>query len=695
MLQVNTVYSIAGARYRILWVTGEVCIVIDIDDKGALPEKRDSGELEALFADGGAVVVDDPFQAVTMAIAEEGTKAFDVRKRSWDIIGDIVETSAMFDRVERGPLIQQAINRHSTTKQTVYRLLRRYWQRGMTMNALLPDYHNSGAAGKRRKAKTGLGRKRSVTEGERVVVTPDIERQFRMSIESVYLKNKKKRSLSSAYRNFVNLYKAHHPKAKDWEIPTLRQFQFFADREYDLREIVRRRTPDVIYNKDIRPLTGTSNAEVVGPGARYQVDATIADIYLVSSVDRSRIVGRPVVYFVIDVFSRMVAGLYVGFEGPSYVSAMMALVHAACDKVAYCERFDIRIDPDDWPTTGLPDAILADRGELLGHQVNALISRFNVGIENAAPRRGDAKGIVERYFRTVQEEFKPFAEGVVEGKPGKKRGVRDHRLDATLTVEDFTAMILTSVLWHNQNRSLDKYDRDADMPDDLPSVPLDLWNWGLANRTGRLRRADEDSVRISLLPQRYATVSELGICLFGVYYTCTEALEAGWFDRGQARRPKKVLVAYDPRSADRVYLFPDESRPDYWQCGLTDRSRRFAGMTFQEVWSKQQTEKRAQGKARSRAVVTQAEMESRVEEIVARAQAQKPDTRGMSKRERTADIRTNREAEKQRERKQSAVRISKRERQDSAEIIPLVKDDAPDFSYPDMVDTLFDEDEDD
>ena len=51
------------------------------------------------------------------------------------------------------------------------------------------------------------------------------------------------------------------------------------------------------------------------------------------------------------------------------------------------------------------------------------------------------------------------------------------------------------------------------MPGDLPAIPVMLWNWGLANLTGRLRTAPEELVRINLLPHESATVSELGIRL--------------------------------------------------------------------------------------------------------------------------------------------------------------------------------------
>mgnify|MGYP003643824981 CR=1 FL=1 len=58
---------------------------------------------------------------------------------------------------------------------------------------------------------------------------------------------------------------------------------------------------DTIYKKDIRPLHSTATTQALGLGSRYEIDATIADVILVSDHDRNQPVGRPTVYIVIDV----------------------------------------------------------------------------------------------------------------------------------------------------------------------------------------------------------------------------------------------------------------------------------------------------------------------------------------------------------------------------------------------------------
>ena len=107
-------------------------------------------------------------------------------------------------------------------------------------------------------------------------------------------------------------------------------------------------------------------------------------------------------YIVVDVFSRMIVGIYVGFEGPSRVGAMMALANAASDKVEFCARFGIEIGEDYWPCKVLPDVLLGDRGEIASGLIETLINNFQVHVENATPYRADWKGIVEQRFVLCQ-----------------------------------------------------------------------------------------------------------------------------------------------------------------------------------------------------------------------------------------------------------------------------------------------------
>lgn len=692
MLPVNQVFSWAGHRYRLLWCSGDIAIWIEIDDDTSLPVCLPLEELERLLLDEEVQRIDDPFIQAIMREVEEGTPDWQKRERAWNMLAAHVEDPGLLDSRTRGHIVRSIMEEHGVTHQTVYRYLKRYWQRGMCKNALLPDYFKSGAKGKKRQV-TGikLGRPRVVRDGTGVNITPDIERVFRRVIETSLLKEKHL-SVADAHAKSLNFIRAMYPDSPASEMPTPEQFRYFFRREYEKTSVLEKQSSAIDFAKDIRPLRSTSTAEALGPGHRYQIDATVGDLYLVSEHDRSLIVGRPVIYVVVDVFSRMVTGLYIGFEGPSWVSGMMALANSVTDKVEYCRQFGIDVGPDDWPVQGLPDVILADKGELNGTKVEPFSEAFGIRIKNASARRGDAKGVVERMFRTLQDGFKPYVPGVVEASTSRKRGGHDYRLDASLTLSDFTRYIVAAVLYHNNFRTMARYDRAESMPGDLPAVPLDIWNWGLANMTGRLRQAPEELVRINLLPHDAATLSDRGVRLFGCFYTCPEAIKAGWFHRGAGQRPEKVQVAYDPRCADHIYIRPNKSLKDYWVCDLADLSRRFRGMTFWEVWQLTRAEKKADANALMVATQEKGKLLEQLEAIVAEADASRPDRSGLTKKDLGTRIRENKQGEKHHERGRTAVKPIKKHQDKTADIVPLKGEKPDDYAFPDMGDLIFGDD---
>jgi hypothetical protein len=74
---------------------------------------------------------------------------------------------------------------------------------------------------------------------------------------------------------------------------------------------------------------------------------------------------------------------------------MMAIANAASDKVTFCREYGIEITEEDWPVHHLPEAILADRGELEGKNAENLVNGLHVKIMNTPPYRCDWKGIIE------------------------------------------------------------------------------------------------------------------------------------------------------------------------------------------------------------------------------------------------------------------------------------------------------------
>ncbi|MDH8003307.1 DNA-binding protein, partial [Bacillus cereus] len=114
----------------------------------------------------------------------------------------------------------------------------------------------------------------------------------------------------------------------------------------------------------------------------YQIDATIANVYLVSRYNADWVLKRPTIYYVTDVYTHLITGFYVGLEGPSWIGMMMALLNSTVNKKDFCANYNISITDDCWPAAHLPEIILGDRGELEGYNVNHLIEGLNITIEN-------------------------------------------------------------------------------------------------------------------------------------------------------------------------------------------------------------------------------------------------------------------------------------------------------------------------
>ena len=681
MLRINDVYQYQDLSIRILKILSEHIVWIEINDVKALPEIISKTELFHAIESFEVFRIEDPFQDIAFIQPEKDSTFQRKRDENYNLIKNIVDHEQFYIPSARSSLINEIINSKKSTKQTIYRLLRQYWQRGQTPNALIPNYQNSGAKGSKKVASQKLGRKRLHKEGTGAIITQEIERLFHLTI-SKYLLSNKKHTLKYANREFLKLYRTLHPDIPENEYPTLRQFQYFYHREYNQVTRLQKRSNDIEYSKDLRQLHSTVNTQVLGPGSRYEIDATIADIYLVSNLDRSRIIGRPTIYFVIDVFSRMVTGLYIGLENASYKTSIQALYCAFTDKVALCKKYGIDITYENWPCIGLPDAILADRAELFGHQVENLEKSFSIRLENAPPYRGDLKPIVESRFKLIQAEFKPFAKGVVQDVITKKRGGKDYRLDATLNLDEFTKIILLSVLKYNQFHQINNYDRDIDLPHDLPAVPMALWNWGIQHRTGKLRTASDQAVYVALLPREKATLSNRGLKIFGVTYTCPELYEKGWLHRQNTiNRPKFLYAAYDPSNAEKIYVFYEQSSLKYWEATISDYSREFKGYSFWEVWQINSVQKKTFEKQNIKNNLAQSELEQKIMDIIQQASSETP-LSTQSQKSRISEIRSNRTHEKELERSKLKGTTSSVNDTATRVMKPKITQDAPSNVIP-------------
>ncbi|WP_223555942.1 Mu transposase C-terminal domain-containing protein [Lysinibacillus sphaericus] len=655
--------------YRLLWMdeTSTISYVIDVESSKALPRLMKIKELSQGLLEGIYVKLETQ-NGNQQRNNDLTNKEREIRDNAWDLIKDLVQDEpSIYISELRGKEVRKLESEKQFARATLYKYLRRYWQSGKTTNCLIPNYRNSGAKGKqRRSGEKKRGRPR-LGDTIGINVTGETKEIFRKAIKKYYLTDKRN-TLTFAYKMMIKEFYAGEVRYENGvkyisildenSIPTMAQFKYWYEKEFNVEQVVKKRDGIKSFERNNRAILGSSTFETLGPGSRYQIDATVANIYLISSYNSDWIVGRPIIYFVIDVYSHLITGMYIGFEGPSWAGMMMAIANAASDKKEFCSNYGINISNEWWPSAHLPEIIIGDRGELEGYNVNSLINGLNISIENTPSFRPDWKGIVEKLFDTTQEKIKPFLPGYIQTDFGE-RGATDYRLQAKLTLEQYTKIIINFVLYYNKNYYMKNYARDTGMiEDNVKPTPIELWKWGINNRAGKLRKVDSDTVKFYLMPKDKATITSKGIKFKGMLYSCEMAIKESWFVNARMNKSWKVDISYDPRNMDNIYLHTKEESL-FEMCSLLEHQERYQGKVIDEIEQLIRNERDDYKKNEHAILQEEVNLFSNIEAIVKESVqiANQTQSKNITKAQKTKSIRENRQVEKALQREQESFQL--------------------------------------
>ncbi|KHL96815.1 hypothetical protein QW71_05200 [Paenibacillus sp. IHB B 3415] len=660
---------------RVLWLDqSQDCVVtISIINKNALPEFKRISFFEQGIIEGSIISREvDPYLRFMVPNEKLNEREIQIRDSSWDYIRELVEIEPnIYNPKERFQMIKGAMNKTGKGKEYYYKFLRQYWSGGKMPNALLPRFRKCGGRGKPKNPtkKMGRPRKTSVSTDPKlngVIVGEGTRKIFDAIIREVYLKVNRRDSIRYTYIEMLKKYYSIGTRQKgryeipiippDYELPSIAQLRYHIRKYVNRRKQLIAREGEVTFNRDFRPLLGSETRKATGPGQIFEIDATIADTYLVSSDDSNLIIGRPVVYIVVDVYSHMVVGLYVGFEGPSWLGVMMAIENIVEDKVEFCKQYGVTITKEEWPCNYMPQTFYADRGEMESKNADSLGNALGIKLKNAPPYRADLKGIVEQQFRTLNLTLQPWTPGAVK-KEYQKRGGPDYVLDAKLTLKDFTAMMIEMVLHRNNYHYMEYYPVDKDQAiDKVRPVARDLWNWGVAHNHF-LKVIDPDIVRLNVLPEATVTVHREGIYFEGMYYGSEELLLQGGFIKGKS---PKVVIAYDRRCMNYVYIKTNQGK-GMIKCNLLSKSSRFMNMSLEEVKSTRYEESLSKSLYRTTEVQEEVSLSAKLETIAQEAidRSVENEDRSLTKTERKSNIRGNKAVEKDKMRKEQAYELGK------------------------------------
>lgn len=175
------------------------------------------------------LLLHDPYAAAP-APPDLPPKHLALRDKAWDIVAGLqAEGAALYQARARAALVARCAEAHGVSRPSVLRYLRRFWERGQVIDALLPDYGNSGAPGKTRGASAGVKRGRPRKPGQPPGLNVDAATRdvFRAAVAR-YRASHPDFSRRAAYRQMLaDFYPGRDPGAT----PSFGQFSYWLERD--------------------------------------------------------------------------------------------------------------------------------------------------------------------------------------------------------------------------------------------------------------------------------------------------------------------------------------------------------------------------------------------------------------------------------------------------------------------------------
>ncbi|WP_321945363.1 Mu transposase C-terminal domain-containing protein [Paraburkholderia sp. J10-1] len=554
---------------------------INLNDKNCWPVARKYSELLELARKGLIFSIKINIRGKLQFCTPAASARRDFALKA---IESLLSSPAIYDPVQRGRLVREQAVASGCCKTTIYTYLRAYWTGGQTKDALCFDFPSIGTS----KNDCTNGRGRTTDRYDTYQMNLQDVRNIKKSIFKHFLK-KETKTLASTHSWMLDRYYSYKDgNGKLYnkplgERPTIHQFRQTVKKHFSPEFLLLKRKGEKDFNRDHNQhLTGALHS-TIGAGHIYEIDATIADVWLVARDNPQKIIGKPTLYLIYDRYSRLCVGHYVGLENACWECAMQAILSIAEDKEALCKKYKLDYDPSDYPADGVfPLNWLGDRGEMISRNSNRICDGMEGSISNASSLCPQTKGTVECGFKLIHVRIEAVAPGYDPPINAKRRRGKHYESDACLNVDQFTALVILAINQHNRSMMKNYEAAPAVMLRTRP-IPIELWNDSIINQVGSLRQYCEDYLHLKLLPRSSATIQKEGIFFKHCYYSCPEIERKGWFIAAANRGRSQVSVSFDRRLVDEIVVYDPNDHQIAYKCRLTPRSLHFKGLSFSEV----------------------------------------------------------------------------------------------------------------
>ena len=476
---------------------------------------------------------------------------------------------AIFSTQGLGRLVHDVVKEYKCSRAVVYKYFYLLCTYGFSGKSLIPKFSKCGAPGVRRpidETRKKPGRKSNLERLGHPELQPQqgVSENERIQIAALYrsLKTPNLPDKKVFIRIIQKLYVKEFKQTETGigpimpargTYPNERQLRYIVQSEFDKLSRLKMSTTKGHYDRNMRGLRSHIYQDVGGPGHQYAIDSTVADIYLVSSINRAWICGRPVVYIVVDVWSSAIVGFHVCWTGPSWDMAKLALFSVAAGSEFMSDAWGLEefLDLEIQPT--LPSSFLADRGEYnsAASRKTALSLGYSLAFNPAY--RPDLKGLVEVLNRIAKDEQFAFLPGAMDAKRAELELKGKAKFEAVLTIQEYVAYLVN--IFTAYNLSADRsYRLDAEMiAHNVVPTPLGIWKWGHEIGYGYRKQIQIPELIKQLLPSGNATVNRVGLNFRGLAY------EGKYFDEQLSANARNfgamsIPVHYFSGSTSKIWM---------------------------------------------------------------------------------------------------------------------------------------------
>ena len=410
--------------------------------------------------------------------------------------------------------------------EQIVRAVRAYMLGGKLENSLLPAWGRSGGPGKPKISVNGRpGRKNTGADSglpghEGLILTAADRNNLHLGWKK-YKKGGK--SIDQAYKStlaeFYSVSVQHvsstevvvTPKPAN-EMPTIAQFRRHGPNGDPELTATRIGIGPHRWDRDHRPIKGSSRDGVAAAGQIGYIDSTSDDQTLASSASRLKLLSSSHNVKLCEGYTGYILGLHSGFEHPSTMTNLMAIAHGATSKEAFCARYGITLKEGEWLHMALR-RIRADNGELKSEGGVRQLTDAEISAEFVRSYAAELKGPVESAHHAISRDAGHQMAGSTRGRR-HQRG--DERKEDAYCLNHYEYMphLIRSVLRFNNEDRVENLLTLEMRQDNVEPTRGAILKWMIENGYVATEPTNLNNLRATCLPRLSASIYNDGLYLF-------------------------------------------------------------------------------------------------------------------------------------------------------------------------------------